>query len=504
MTEDPKTTSPSNNSNNDNKDFSGDEKLAHTKPPSEEVIAISEDQDLAAIQLDPAKETKLLAKLDLAFVPVIMFAYLTCFLDRSNIGNVKVANMPRDIHASAEQFSTAVSIFYATYVSFETPFAVIMKKAAPRNLLTALASVWALTTIFSGFMVNVGGLYATRLILGACEAGLFPCLNLYLTMVYRREEQAKRVSYLMNCAAISGAVGGLLAYGILQMDGVAGKAGWRWVYIIEGIFSVIVAVWIWFGLPNDPANAYFLTAEEKWIMQVRNAQRRKYMGSEKFSWEEVRIALRDPKLYLSGAIQFCQDILLYGFSTFLPSILNSMGYNTLRSNALTVPVYVWGALCFTAIAWFSDRSSRFALFLFGANIFSIVGYILLLSVSSDAVKYFATFLCAVATYTGPGLNLTWLNVNMAPHYRRAAAVGLQQTMGNTAGIVVGQIYRTSPYVLGNAFSLGALVVSQILIVVQMLYLKRENAVKAKIASGEKQDTRRVRTGDAEVDFTYHY
>lgn len=181
-----------------------------------------------------------------------------------------------------------------------------------------------------------------------------------------------------------------------------------------------------------------------------------------------------------------------------------MGYDTLRSNALTVPVYVWGALCFTAIAFFSDRTSKFAVFLFAANIFSMVGYILLLAVSSDAVKYFATFLCAVATYTGPGLNIAWLNVNMAPHYRRAAAIGLQQTLGNTAGIVVGQIYRTSPYVLGNAFSLGALGVSQMLIVAQMLYLRRQNAVKARIASGEKEDTRAVKTGDAEVDFTYHF
>jgi Na+/melibiose symporter-like transporter len=182
-----------------------------------------------------------------------------------------------------------------------------------------------------------------------------------------------------------------------------------------------------------------------------------------------------------------------------------MGYDTLRSNALTVPVYVWGALCFTAIAWFSDRNSRFVPFLLGANILSIVGYILLLSVKSNAVKYFATFLCAFATYTGPGLNLTWLNVNMAPHYRRAAAIGLQQTMGNTAGIVAGQIYRTTPYVLGNAFSLAVLGVSQILIIIQMFYLRRENAVKEKIASGEKgEDTRRVKTGDAEVDFRYHY
>lgn len=105
----------------------------------------------------------------------------------------------------------------------------------------------------------------------------------------------------------------------------------RWVYIIEGIFSILVALAVWFGLPNDPSNAYFLNAEEKKLMKIREQQRKAYMGSEEFSWEEVKIALRDPKMYLSGCIQFCQDILLYGFSTFLPSIIKGMGYSSLQS-----------------------------------------------------------------------------------------------------------------------------------------------------------------------------
>jgi hypothetical protein len=79
------------------------------------------------------------------------------------------------------------------------------------------------------------------------------------------------------------------------------------------------------------------------------------MGSDKFDWQEIRIAFQDPKLYLSGAIQFCQDILLYGFSTFLPAILKGAGYNTLQSNYLTVPVYIFGAICFVAAAFASDR-----------------------------------------------------------------------------------------------------------------------------------------------------
>ena len=132
-----------------------------------------------------------------------------------------------DIGGGEKEFTIAVSIFYATYVTFETPGAILMKKITPRVMLTGLCFIWSLTTIFTGFIKNVGGLYTTRLILGMCEAGLFPCLNLYLTMVYRREEQAKRVAYLFSCTALAGAFGGLLAYGLLQMDGTSGIAGWR-------------------------------------------------------------------------------------------------------------------------------------------------------------------------------------------------------------------------------------------------------------------------------------
>ena len=430
--------------------------------------------------------------------------------------------MPADIGASAQEFSTAVSIFYATYVLSETPWAILLKKLTPRVMMTGLAIVWSLVTIFSGFIQNIAGLYVVRLILGACEGGLFPGLNLYLTMIYRREEQAKRVSYLFVCTAISGAFGGLLAYGILHMDGIAGYEGWRWVYIIEGIFSIIVAGLVWFGLPNNPGKAYFLTTRQKELMEHRQIQRAAYMGSDDFDWAEVKIALKDPKVYISGLIQFCQDILLYGFSTFLPSIISEMGYDTYQTQYLTVPVYAVGGLAFVSLAFLSDRyelrapvSAEYCLevvrlltqdpqFLIFANIFGIVGYILLLVTSLPVgVRFFATFLVAIAVYTGPGLNLTWLNVNTAPHYRRATSIGLQQTIGNTAGIVAGQIYRKAPYMLGNGFSLGAVCISQLVIISKMLYIRSCNIKKDKIANGEIEDTRKVKTGDWALDFRYH-
>ncbi|CCC07603.1 hypothetical protein SMACR_08146 [Sordaria macrospora] len=429
--------------------------------------------------LDPKAEAALLLKLDSVFVPIIMLVYLSCFLDRFNISNVKVAGMPEDIHATPAQFSTVVSVFYATYVAFEAPWAILLKRLTPRVMLTTLCVVWSLTTILSGFITNIGGLYAARLVLGMCEGGLIPGLNLYLTMVYKREEQAKRMSYLFVYTAIAGAFGGLLAYLILKMDGIGGQAGWRWVYFIEGIFSILIGLLVWFALPNDPTEAYFLNEDE----------------NEEFSWEDIRIALKDKKMWISGAIQFCQDILLYGFSTFLPSIIQSMGHDSVEAQYLTIPVYITGGRFFMALAFLSDKLCVRGPLVAFPNIFGILGYILIICKTSNGVKFFGTFLCASAVYSGPGLNLTLLNVNVAPHYRRAAAIGFQQTVGNTAGIVAGQIYREKPYLLGNAFSLGALVVAEFLIAGLWLYVRKCNRRKEGIGKGEIEDTRKVRTGD---------
>lgn len=477
------------------------------KPEVENATVPDTDGDVSSASdteiIEPHAERKLLLKLDAVFVPIIMLVYLSCFLDRTNIGNAKVARMPEDIGASPAEFSTAISIFYATYVAMETPWSVLLKKLTPRLLLTSLCVVWSLTTIFSGFINSVGGLYAARLVLGACEGGLFPGLNLYLTMVYKREEQAKRVSYLFVCAAISGAVGGLLAFGLLKMDGIANQAGWRWLFWIEGAASIIIAPLIWFGLPSDPSNAYFLNAEDKRLMQIRAKQRAQYMGSEEFSCDELWNALKDLKLWISSGIQFCQDILLYGFSTFLPSILTSMGYSYLEAQYLSIPVYAVGGLSFLGLAFVSDKLTMRGPFIAFANVFGIVGYILILCPTSNGVKFFGTFLCAIAVYNGPGLNLTWLNVNVAPHYRRAMAIGVQQSLANTAGVVAGQIYRTPPYVLGNAFSVGALGVAQGLIVWKWFYLRRQNVKKVKTEKGEMEDRRKVKTGDQELDFRYH-
>lgn len=131
-----------------------------------------------------------------------------------------------------------------------------------------------------------------------------------------------------------------------------------------------------------------------------------------------------------------------------------------------------------------------------------MGYIILIAVKNNAVRYFACFVCTIAVYNGTGLNLAWLNVNTAPQYRRATAIGIMMTIGNSAGVVAGQVYRESPYLLGNSFSLGCIVVANILITIHFVYLVRSNRVKRAILAGEIEDTRKKTTGDRHVEFIY--
>jgi MFS family permease len=135
---------------------------------------------------------------------------------------------------------------------------------------------------------------------GLFESAMFPCLTLYLSSFYQPHEQALRVAYLFVSAALSGAFGGLFAYALLHMDGVQNLSGWRWLFIIEGCVSVLIAVLIFVMLPDNYETARFLSPEDKQLCRTRTEIHQKYHGAQHFEWSEVRKALKDPKLYYSA------------------------------------------------------------------------------------------------------------------------------------------------------------------------------------------------------------
>lgn len=468
------------------------------------------NEELAArLWIDPAREKRLVRKLDLWIAPVMMIVFLTAYLDRSNIGNAASAGMTDDLGMTSKELGNAITLFYVTYVAFEVPCSLVLKKFRPSRLISLLIFCWSIVLIGTGFMRTVGQLYASRLLLGVFESGIFPCLVIYLSTYYQREEQALRISYLFVSAALSGSFGGLFAYALIKMDGIQGIAGWRWLFIIEGTASVLVAVFVFFVMADDFENAKFLSEEDKQLMRIRAERNARYNGKPDFDWAEVRKAATDPKLYVSCWSQFWADICSFGMSSFLPLIIRSFGYDTITTQLLTIPVFFWASCTYIIVSWMSDRWRRRAFFMIPAGIITTAGYAINVGVpmSSTAALYFSLFIIAPGIYIMVGLNCAWLTNTHAGYYKRSMAVGMNQSIGNTAGLVVGQIFahrtQDGKYLLGLSFSLGSALLACLGHATLYWHLKRENEKRMSMSDEEKEhEIQHGKGGDFHPDYRY--
>ncbi|ETS82371.1 hypothetical protein PFICI_04247 [Pestalotiopsis fici W106-1] len=486
------------------KNFGLDE---HGSPEKEKSGSVSAAVDL---HIDPAAEKRLLRKLDMFLAPMMILCFLVAYLDRSNIGNAAIAGMTDDLNLIGNQLNVAVTLFYVTYIAFEIPASLVLKKARPSRLIPTFVIGWSIVIIGSAFVKNYAGLIATRLLLGVFESGLFPCLTLYLSTFYKKEEQARRISYLFVAAALSGAFGGLLAYALTSMHGAHGLAGWRWLFLIEGLISAAVGIMTIFLLPDHFETAWWMREDEKVLMRVRAEQTRIYAGqSDELDKAEVKLAFKDPKVWLSSFCQFCADTCSFGFGTFLPTIIKGFGFDSVRTQLLTAPVYIWASAVYIFISFMSDKINRRAVFMVPLALVSAAGYSMLLgvSMSNTWVLYFATFVTATGIYCIVGLNVTWISNSNAGYFKRATAIGLQQTIGNSAGIMAGQIYRLTEadgrYTIGHAISLATVVLAAIGYFVMWAALKRANDKRDNMnAEDRAMQIEAGKSGDRHPDFRY--
>lgn len=334
------------------------------------------------------------------------------------------------------QYQTAVSILFVTYILSELPSNLILKKyVRPSRWIAFITTSWGVIATLTGIVQNFGGLIVCRLFLGLVEGGLFPGCAIYLTFFYTKRELALRIGYLFVSAALAGACGGLLAYAIGFMDGVAGQSGWRWIMIIEGLPTFVLGISCIWILADDPETASYLNEEEKEMIFARRAAQ---LGqSDVFDWADVKKGLKDWKVYVICVGQFGTDCMLYGYSTFLPTIIEGIRPDAGAAivQVLTIPCYAVGAITFMSAARFSDWTQLRGPVVVGISLFSIIGYALLISDISFGGKYAGCFLVALGLYVAVGIPLAWMPSNNPRYGKRTTATGLQVTIGNISGIL---------------------------------------------------------------------
>jgi MFS family permease len=248
-------------------------------------------------------------------------------------------------------------------------------------------------------------------------------------------------------------------------------------------------------------------------MRARHANTRLYQGksvtTDAMDRSEVKLAFYDPKVWLNSTCQFMANTCSFGFSTFLPVIIRGFGYSSVRTQLLTVPVYIWASVIYISVAFASDYFRRRAFFMVPLALVTAVGYALQLGLpmTSTTALYVSTFVTATGIYCVVGLNVTWIINNNAGYFKRATAIGLQQTIGNSAGIMAGQIYRITDrdgrYVIGHAVSLTTISLAACGYAAMYFLVRRLNQKREAMSIDKRiREIDSGKMGDRHPDFRY--
>jgi MFS family permease len=455
------------------------------------------------IYIDPEKEKAVLRKFDKYVLPQAFVFILLNYLDRSNLGNARVFGFEKDIGLTGNEFGNLVTLFFLPYILTEVFWVTAVKRYGPNYVITVALFGWCIATIATGFVKNYGQALACRMLLGLFEAGVAPAFTFIFSTIYSRESTAKRVALINFSNAVSGAFGGMFAYAIQTMGTRRGLEAWRWLFIIEGAVSLAICGGCLWSFPNKPETAWFLSDEEKELMRLRKQRDAVYQGDDKFDWKWVRLALSDPFVYVASLAFFTSSVAIFGYGTFLPTLIRGFGYSAFEANYLTIPVYAVGALSLVTQAYWSDRLKQRALFLLISGIPVIAAYLICVGTSNSVAGYVAMFILVTGVYSFSCLMMTWVATNLVPDYKRSVGLPIFASIGNCSGFVAGQLYPSSQaprYIMGNSVSAGLETISLVFVAMTWFLLRRRNQQKDKlIAEGA---TTNDLEGDQALDFKY--
>ncbi|KAL2161713.1 hypothetical protein VTH06DRAFT_8275 [Thermothelomyces fergusii] len=456
-------------------------------------------------------ERRLLWKLDLMLMPWLCLLYLLAFLDRTNIGNAKIAGLNQDLGLSTSMYNATLTIFFVSYAVFEPLSNILLKRLRPSIYIPIIMILWGASMLGMGFVYNWSGLMAARWFLGLTEAGLFPGVNYYLSCWYKRSEFGVRAAIFFSAAAVSGSFGGLLAAAIENMDGMRNIPGWAWIFILEGLLTIVVGIASFWMVHDFPDEARFLSDDDRArVIRRLRMDKQASANHEAFRMTWFWQAMRDWKMWLGMVIYMGCDMPLYAFSLFLPTIISNLGWNTsvVRAQLMSVPPYAAAAALTVAIGFIADRTRARGLCNILVSLLAIAGFAMLLGSEDAAVQYAGTFLAALGIYPCISNTISWVANNVEGVYKRGVVLGFVIGWGNLNGIVSSNVYFNSPrFPEGHGVMIGYLAVCLFGgSVLNSILLRRENAKRRR---GERDHWVRGLTekeiedrGDLRPDFIY--
>ncbi|KUI56366.1 hypothetical protein VP1G_03750 [Cytospora mali] len=423
------------------------------------------------------QEARVVRKLDMNLMTLFFFLYMLAFLDRSNIGNAKIAGMAKELSLDSNGYQWLLNIFYIAYVVAEP--AILFWKVFPPHIVGAIVVFgWGLVATVQAGIHSWNGLMALRFLLGAFEAAYGPGIIYLLSFFYLRNEIGFRCGIFASAAPLASTFAGALAYGITS--GHAHIANWRLLFLVEGLPSLAMATIAFFFIPDSPEKARFLTAEEKRIVRARAIRQVGTDANARISGvnlKDLGIAVIDLKVWLCGLMYFCGNVTYSSLPVFLPTILEDMGYTAINAQGLSAPPSFAAFLFALITTWIADKTQQRCLVLFVTSVVGGIGYIVLATVETVGVRYFATFLASAGVFsTIPNILGLTLN-NQGSDTRRGMSIIVINLIGQ-CGPFLGTTRFPSDqaprYVKGMSICAAFMFFSALLALAQRFLLAWEN------------------------------
>ncbi|KAI9835629.1 MAG: hypothetical protein M1838_005268 [Thelocarpon superellum] len=431
-----------------------------------------DDEGTTNLQFDvdcsPEEEKQLVRKVDLRLLPTIWLMYLLSYVDRTNIGNAKIAGLQADLRLSSGQYSVSLVVFFITYVVFEVPSNMLLSKSRPSIYLPVAMCLWGAATCCMAAIQTYHQLVALRLLVGVLESAFAPGVLLILSSWYKKGEQSKRFAVYMSAAILSGAFGGLLAGAITQnLEGAHGIRGWRWLFvraeaqlgrrhqelmrtqIVEGTATIGWAIISHFILLDFPATSKQLSARQRHIavrrLQIENITT---TTMETPDPSHVRALLDSLQSWRTWLFTLGYMVIV-GSSTlsyFYPTLVQGLGYSANKAQFMTVPIYAVAFVCTAVMGYLCDRIPQHRGLVISTWLtLSMTCAIAVCCVYNDKARYALLVFLTAGLWVSNAVSLSYMASTfgyMRPEVR-AVSLAFVNGMGNLAQIYGAFLFPSS-------------------------------------------------------------
>jgi len=320
------------------------------------------------------------------FIPLLALAYFFNYLDRTSVGFAALT-MNRDLGLTATQFGWGAGIMFAGYCLCEVPSNLALYRFGARRWLARIMITWGIFAAATALAVGPMSFYAIRLLLGIGEAGFFPGVIFFLSVWFPANYRTRVLAWFTVSTPLSSLIGGPLSTWLLQMDGVLGLAGWKWMFIIEGLPACLLGYLVLKLLADKPADAKWLTPDERQALQ----QAFEREGSSAKKKKDFRAALKDVRVYLLASISFGFTMGSYGIGIWLPQMLKAHGMSVTQTGWLSAVPYFFATI---ALLWWAKRVDRR-----GGHIANLAAGLLIGAVALGVSTYFDQLVPAMTGIT---------------------------------------------------------------------------------------------------------